>query len=257
VLGLQARYGSSSFDHSGTPTAIERDLRTVRVAIGSHFHPLGWSGYTIQRASGRYRAAVYDGKTLECVALTSHLKYRVNDFAFHPNGYLMALATGSYDGGFFFHGDLLFWDLRRQEIAGAMTYPRQVVWCAFDDNGSSLTVGFRPATDEDDENAGSLILEGRVERTDWMPGERWLDPDAIPLSARRETGTSLDEAALTDELRSIAGGAGIPWELRLRTWGIAWDGNGLVTTGGVSRSNDGRRKAFGRHESKVISMGFS
>lgn len=50
--------------------------------------------------------AVYDSHDLSCRAVL-RCRFPVHALAFHPTLPLLAVGTGSYDGGYFFEGELL------------------------------------------------------------------------------------------------------------------------------------------------------
>jgi hypothetical protein len=124
--------------------------------------------------------------------------------------------------------NLLIWDLKRQKIRRVLRGSRQVVSCQFTDSGDALELGFRPATDEDHEDAGTVVLEGRVERSDWPTNEEWLDGKSLELTMRRE-GES--ESTAANELEALAQEQGVPWVVRGGIWGIGWAGDDITACG--------------------------
>jgi hypothetical protein len=221
--------GKSTFEYSGTPTALAWGPEKTVLAVGSHFHPVGWSGYTIERLEGCYRVALYDAQSLKCLTATDTIRSPVNDLAFHPTLPLLAIGTGRYDGGCFFGGDLVLWDFQRQKIGGVLTSSRMVVSCAFSGAGNALELGLRPVTDDDFEgDAQEIVLEGRAERGSWPTDERWLEVDSLSLRLKREPNRTED---LSVEQKRLAEQIGLRWEQRLRAWGIGWAGGDIVSCG--------------------------
>ncbi|WP_079273139.1 hypothetical protein [Streptomyces sp. TN58] len=91
--------GTRPFAEIGHPALAVADGRRGLLAVtGTH-------GFSHHPAVG-----VYDSATLSCRALVRSRDV-VQAMAFHPTLPLLAVGTGSYDGGYFFTGDLLLLDL--------------------------------------------------------------------------------------------------------------------------------------------------
>jgi hypothetical protein len=82
------------------------------LAVGSAYRlltePPARASYGGQRL--RYRVALYRRGERRPFAVFDHLRYSVNDVAFHPSLPVVAIATGEYDGGMCFEGELVLWN---------------------------------------------------------------------------------------------------------------------------------------------------
>jgi hypothetical protein len=67
-----------------------------------------------------HRIGIYGRDDLECRCVVSS-SWRVNSMDFHPELPLLAIGTGSYDGGLSFNGELLLLDLRSGRLS--LTFP--------------------------------------------------------------------------------------------------------------------------------------
>ncbi|MCP6756782.1 hypothetical protein NL533_34670, partial [Klebsiella pneumoniae] len=65
------------------------------------------------------------------MALLDGLRWPINDLAFHPREPLLAVATGSYDGGWAFEGELVVWNWETGERAAPLGACREVDRCRF------------------------------------------------------------------------------------------------------------------------------
>ncbi|MEV7728851.1 hypothetical protein AB0P15_29555 [Streptomyces sp. NPDC087917] len=94
--------GDRSFAEIGHPNLAIADKRRGLVAVA------GTHGFSDHPTVG-----IYDTASLSCHALLRS-RYLVHAMAFHPTLPLVAVGTGSYDGGYFFHGDLLLLNLETE-----------------------------------------------------------------------------------------------------------------------------------------------
>ncbi len=104
--------GNTAFAETGRPTGVYWDANADRLAVASSFNDLQWHGRDLR--AGRafsYRVSVYDVQTVHRLAVFDRAYFSINDVAFHPHEPLIAVASGSYDGGFFYEGALHIWNL--------------------------------------------------------------------------------------------------------------------------------------------------
>lgn len=95
-----------------------------------------------------YRLALHRRGEAVPFAAFDRLRFHINDVAFHPTEPVVAIATGSYDGGYFFEGDLVLWnwidDLHGRPVAQIP----EVVRCRFDESGKVVESLVRPWDEE-------------------------------------------------------------------------------------------------------------
>jgi len=142
----------------GTITAAKR--ASDKFAIGSAFRlltqPPARAAYAGQ--SLRQRIAIYAGKSPIPVAHYDRIKYPINDIAFHPTEPVVAIATGSYDGGFSFEGELIVWNWDSNQVSHEMAETPEVFRVAFDKGGMSILCAVRP-WDENEFEHGEKIFD--------------------------------------------------------------------------------------------------
>ncbi len=123
-------------------------------AITSAFHllinPPARASYGGQRL--RYRVALYHPPETKPFAVFDQLRYPVNDVAFHPTEPTAAIATGSYDGGWMFDGELIVWNSETGQHSTVIGPIPEVVRCVFSSDGSHIIAFVRPWTEESPEH---------------------------------------------------------------------------------------------------------
>ncbi|TDC77956.1 hypothetical protein [Actinomadura sp. 7K507] len=155
--------GDRPFAEIGFPSvAAVSEPRSVVVAGGA-VGPPGWQPGTLTSGRGAHRIGVYGLDGLRCRYLLPS-RWPVNTIAFHPVLPLAAVGTGSYDGGFFYEGELLLLDLLSGETVSAFASRREVrsarwrnerrldlvLAAADDESGKGDTWGFAASIARDD-----------------------------------------------------------------------------------------------------------
>ncbi|MFI9503496.1 hypothetical protein [Nocardia sp. NPDC052566] len=141
----------------GDPVLIVDDERQHALAVAGEYDGFGKAA----------PVGVYDSADLACRALL-RVRFPVHAMAFHPSLPLLAVGSGSYDGGLDFEGELLLLDLETGATISLFEgYPgRQVLGLEWlDDHG--LSVWMAPPDDYEDENAWVEGYVAVVHRPDW------------------------------------------------------------------------------------------
>src|SRR5262249_5000452 len=99
----------------------------------------------------RHRVSLFRRADRKRIVTFDGARYPINDVSFHPTEPVLAIATGSYDGGYAFEGELLLWNWATGAIRRPSTEEREVVRCRFVD-ADRVAVVLRPWADEE-ENA--------------------------------------------------------------------------------------------------------
>ncbi|MEM9495121.1 MAG: hypothetical protein AAGA09_03895 [Pseudomonadota bacterium] len=92
----------------------------------------------------RYRVALYEQRKRQPLAIFDKLRFPINDVAFHPTLPVAALATGSYDGGWTFEGELLLWNWETGQSGSVVESIPEVIRVAFDVEGEKIVALVRP-----------------------------------------------------------------------------------------------------------------
>jgi hypothetical protein len=120
------------------------------LAVASAFplltNPPARAAYGGQRL--RYRLALHRRGETAPFAWFDDLSLPINAVAFHPTDPVVAIGAGSYDGGWLFEGDLVFWDWTADRAWRPLTQTPEVARCAFDASGERLDVTIRPWDEE-------------------------------------------------------------------------------------------------------------
>jgi hypothetical protein len=137
--------GPSRLPEVGRPVGAYRCGHNGVVALVSDFEALYWparavyDGHTLRHRISMYlpdlntRLGVFDGA-----------RYPINDVAFHPSAPVVAIATGTYDGGWLFEGELLLWNWETHETINVLSERRDVSRVRFE-CANTLVLLLRPA----------------------------------------------------------------------------------------------------------------
>lgn len=215
--------GDGPFRLAGDPVAVAQGADVV--AVAGSVGPMQW-GSTRDASAGNLegrgdRVAIFALPWLEPLQLV-RLRHRVNDVAIDPTGRHAIIATGSYDGGWRFRGELLALDLATGTVTPLLDADREFSQLSWTPDGA-LTFVASPSDDADESGYLRHTLDiAAVDPT--APGP--LPTEGEPAS--EETADQLAErkAAAAAELTALSGGA---WEPRTRVWDVAVETDGTVT----------------------------
>ncbi len=137
---------NSTFADTTIPykTFVDKSKRLIAVA---NSFSTQWSGRDISIRSNSL--LLYDIDTLELISLIDNLNYPINDLSFHPTKKNIALGVGSYDGGAYYEGELLFWNYKNNKLYSMLSDNREVTRCAFNEYGNKLIFTVNPTDDLD------------------------------------------------------------------------------------------------------------
>lgn len=139
----------------------------------------------------RYRVALYRRGNPVPFAVFDGLRHRVNDVAFHPAHSVVAIGSGSYDGGYMFEGDLQVWDWRSGQSRRPFQDIPEVVRCAWDAAGDRIEAWVRPWDEEweglpDDRPDAAFdtlfIVRALYGATTWSDERRKLELSSLDLA---------------------------------------------------------------------------
>ncbi len=229
MFELIATLGDAFSAPLGRLSGIWDDRRSKLVAVAGNFDLMYWPGratYSGHRL--RHRLTLLERDCKRRIAVCDAARFPINDVALHPVQPIVAVATGVYDGGYMFEGDLLLWNWRTGEVRRPLAESREVVACRFVDD-SRLAVLLRPRDEEEYGEANAFetfvgvvlddlrdAAELGLHRDGSDPRLQGLRP-IPPCSLGFETPSSSvrDE----DELgRSLVA----HYEARHRTWDVRW-----------------------------------
>lgn len=230
-LAFKGEVTPTRFGEVGRPYRVRRSDDGRMVALCSAFDHLYWPGRAIYAGHTlRNRVSLYAGDFENLVAVFDGAHFPINDIAFHPFEPWLAIATGSYDGGYLFEGDLLLWNWQSGECRSLLAESREVVCCRFV-TPNRLAVVLRPRDEEEygDNDAfttyvGVVLDDLRPARELGLrPGEG--DPRLVNLGPSDPGRLGFHMGAhsvsgLCAEDRQHLEGLG--FEERHRIWDVAW-----------------------------------
>ena len=154
----------------GHPTGYYQrdDLRFT--AVTSSFRRLFWPARAIYDGHRlHYRVTLFEGEIKRRIALFDEATFPINDIDFHPNQPILAIATGSYDGGYFFEGDIWLWNWETGEQTNLLNESREVTHCRFLDE-NQLEIIIRPPDEGDfDEDVFNQFFRVILNLSDSQP----------------------------------------------------------------------------------------
>lgn len=220
--------GGGAFCEVGLPTRVE--VGSHKVAVGGHAGVPQWPGYDAQRSKGRtrwHRVGVYDLATLECEALVQ-LRWPPLALKFHPERALLAIGSGSYDGGYLFEGELTLLDLETGVAASVLDRNREVLDVAWGESGE-----LRLVVSPTDEEAPPGPFEAVLPYEFWSELEESSTPiDDLTDGVVARPVEPEDPGPTLDELCSAAGAERT---VRRVVWSVLpVDGSVLASLDGVA-----------------------
>ncbi|MGM0554976.1 MAG: hypothetical protein ACQEVA_01220 [Myxococcota bacterium] len=269
-LIVEREVSPSRFAEVGRPAGAYRREDGQFVALASTFDRLYWPARAIYKGHWlRHRLSVYSGDLERRVASFDRAGFPINDVAFHPSRPLVAIATGSYDGGFFFEGELVLWNWEEGTHWTVLSDNREAVRCRFSSD-SELTVLFRPQHEEELELAAGDPFETFVGAIldDWRSYEelglshRQADPRLTPITPASPESLGFDQGELCSEEHEANWNevmAATSFGERHRVWDIAWAGDDeLVAVHDCCQverwSTDGRQLSQTRGDGRGIQI---
>lgn len=181
---------------------VAADERGDVIALAWHEGYLADTGRAVYAGHRRHGLGIYDARSRALLArFRAH--WEINRVAVHPTRDEVAIATGEYDGGYQFEGQLLIWNWRTGAWHSELTENREVKLVEW--RGDELVATLSPPTDEDPQGDLVYVLApARAgERNGWGPGDSQVEADArlAPALGRPAPGPAPDATfARYDEL---------------------------------------------------------
>ncbi|SHH19731.1 hypothetical protein [Clostridium grantii] len=167
TIKIKSVLGDYCFSEIGRPTGIYWSRDRMVFAIASDFEWLQCPARELSLNNKfSYRVSVYNSETLSLIKVFDNIDYPINYIDFNPDNTILAIATGSFDGGYFFQGELLFWDIKNGRSNSHLCESREVTYCKFNEDGTSLYFSLNPSCIND------------------YPGSSFMDPSFLYITDR-------------------------------------------------------------------------
>ncbi|WP_051166288.1 hypothetical protein [Amycolatopsis orientalis] len=166
VLTVQQVLGGGRFAEVGEVRVT--DSRTGYVAVGGSLGRPVWAGHSVEGSSeptAWNRVGVYRADTFECGHLLSP-HWPVNALAFHPELPILAIGSGSYDGGYFYEGELTVLDLESGRATSLLKDRREVTELRWRDR-HTLDAKISVPTEDDEKELGTSTMAVAIVLPDW------------------------------------------------------------------------------------------
>ncbi|RXT01951.1 hypothetical protein [Ammoniphilus sp. CFH 90114] len=220
-LQLKQVLGKTAFYGNGDPTGIFYNENRSRMALASRYDLYSWEGREIgaTRRLLRYRVSLYDTTNWNRLGVLDSW-YPVNDISFHPLEPVIAVSTGSYDGGYIYDGKLMIWDYVLNQSHSVFEESRKVVSARFNERGDELTFILSPRDDEEERNykCNFHYCTGK-----FMTGLSLKDLKPVGTSEMKRMVPTIRERKqikerLTEELIQLSA----DYEYRSNAWCVKW-----------------------------------
>jgi hypothetical protein len=227
-------FGQAPFAEIGDPTAVASSADLI--VVGGDLGGAQWNGRSVydrsDRSTGWFPVGFYSPQLICVRVLTS--RWEVNSVAVDPSGHLVAIGTGSYDGGSAFEGELLIHDVVNGTTTSVLDELRCVEYVEWADE-RTLSMTLAPPTDEDAPDWKGLEFESfTLHRDDWLSlGRREVVVGGY--QAVRVPSIARDRDAPRLALRDLAAARGLDRAMRRQAWAITRAGDGGITVGAESR----------------------
>lgn len=209
----------------GEPQLVLDDPDGERFFVAGTFGAVQWFGWG-QATGYRHQVGVYDRGDASCLLVVPS-RWPVTSFALHRSGSILAVGTGSYDGGLYFDGELLVIELSTGRTTSLLRHPREVAALAWVDD-DTLEVTVLPVDDGLGEWS-DLVSEVYQIAVDWADmGSHALDLGAVGWQPVPFSYPSADEAVAGAVLADLVARTGRTWSLRRSLWALHDVGDGTL-----------------------------
>lgn len=184
----------------------------------------------------RNRLCVYERGSRRPFAHLDTIRFPINDVAFHPVQPVVAIATGRYDGGWMFEGELVLWNWKTGEIGKPLIQSPEIVRVTFAPDGNSLVAYCRPwdegMAQEDD--AFDMFFELRATYFEDL-SQGVGETDAVLAQMERQKPKSAKDISSDTRFRDAEELERVVFELtgttsinqRSPIWDVAWFGTNM------------------------------
>lgn len=137
--------GRSCFDEITNPNRLFEFLELGILCV-SHSYYAQWSGRHLDLS--KENLSVYSSETLNLISHIDELKFPINDVDFDKEKQLLLIATGSYDGGYCYEGELFCYDISNCKLIKLIEDSREYSTCKF--KGSDIEFKVLPSNDQEE-----------------------------------------------------------------------------------------------------------
>lgn len=209
----------------GRPTGAYLNAQAGLVAVASDFQAPFWAGRADLNFLHRcHRVSLYRSDWSCRLGVLDRLRFPINDLAFHPQRSICAIATGCYDGGYMFEGELWIWDWESDRAWSVLAESREVSSLRFAADGS-LHLSLRP---RDEEEFPAAPFETQLLGT----LQDWRDYRELGLKWCEEPRLEGFQPVLQAPAPAVAWRELLPahFQPRYRVMDVAWHGSDVLAT---------------------------
>lgn len=254
-LELHEVLGGDAFASVGKPIGIYPSPDGKMTAVAGSTGHYYWPGLSLPGRRFRYSVSVYRTDTLDRIASIDVEMHPVNHVAWHPTEAILSVGCGSYDGGYYFEGDLILWDLEAGVHVAALDWSRQIEESWFDHEDNLVMIAL-PRNDDTGPWEKVPLYEVTVPPRIWRRFKKKCIPAYDGLAEVETPRRASDEKPQRDrvaELTELTASGGRRYEPRWEIWDIDWltDGRILCTRNNTALemwSESGERSFLQSHD---------
>lgn len=191
-----------------------------------HSYTGQWAGRELEIRKKALTLFSDNGQTT--LAHLNHFRYTLNDMAYDGDAKQVLIATGDYDGGCYFEGELLLWDLDTNTTQSIINNKREFVACSF--VGDQIRFDVNPT---DDLFTDDLTIKSyQMKRGNWGIDLADLSPlKTVAFSwSDYQNAWKVDTAVLSTLLGEVSAITGLIWDMQIIDQQvIAACSDGLIT----------------------------
>lgn len=114
-LKLLNAHQDDAYPEIGTVSLVSWNIDRTIFALASEYAPLPSPIRPRFMSKHGQRLSLYFADGRKFIACLSGMSHEVFHIAFHPERPLLLISTASYDGGFYFEGELIEWNWEKNE----------------------------------------------------------------------------------------------------------------------------------------------
>lgn len=209
-------FGRNCFDEINNPKQLF-EFDSGRIVCVSHSCSAQWSGRHLDL--WKHSLSIYNANSLALVAHLDCLRFPVNDVDYDHKKQLLLIATGEYDGGYCYEGELYAYDFITKRLIKLLDDNREFTFCRFKDN--QIEIKILPPDDDIDEDLYLEIYLIKLQLDVRQKLQNYEPVKSTPYPAVKFSIGSYQEKteALSLRLSALANKNGIEY----KHYSMAWD----------------------------------
>ncbi|KXI27253.1 hypothetical protein AX660_21210 [Paraglaciecola hydrolytica] len=219
--------GRNCFDEITNPKQLF-EFESAGILCVSHSYNAQWSGRHLGLC--KENLSIYNSSSLELIAHIDFLRFPINDVDYDEKKQLLLIATGSYDGGWSYEGELYAYDFITKRLIKLLDDNREFTFCRFE--GNQIEIKVLPPDDTDEKlylktYLIKLLLNVRQKLQDFEP----IEITSYPEGEFNFESSQEKLKVLSLRLSSLANKNGFEYEPCSMAWDLKFIDDGSLFIG--------------------------